>query len=189
MAINPVQAGDSASAGRIVLGTRASKLALIQADHVKAALNDRFPSHSVSITSMSVAGDRDKVQPLYLIGGKSLWTKELEVALLDRAIDGIVHSCKDIPTTLPDGCVLSAIMQREDPSDALVVKAGLPYTCLDDLPDGSTVGTSSVRRIAQLRRKFPRLIFSDMVRAVLSECSPRSSPLANPLRNTQRGNM
>jgi hydroxymethylbilane synthase len=155
---------DNPVSGRIVLGTRASKLALIQADYVKAALNAAFPSHDVSISSMSVAGDRDKVQPLYLIGGKSLWTKELEVALLERAVDGIVHSCKDVPTTLPDGCALAAIMEREDPTDALVVKAGLPYKSLEDLPDGSMVGTSSVRRIAQLRRKFPRLVFSDMVR-------------------------
>jgi hydroxymethylbilane synthase len=158
------EASDSPSKqARIVLGTRASKLALIQADHVKSALNARFPSYDVAISSMSVAGDRDKVQPLYLIGGKSLWTKELEVALLEGAIDGIVHSCKDVPTTLPEGCELSAIVEREDPSDALVVKAGLHYKSLEDLPDGSMVGTSSVRRIAQLTRRFPRLLFSDVV--------------------------
>jgi hydroxymethylbilane synthase len=96
-----------------------------------------------------------------------LWTKELEVSLLQGDVDILVHSLKDVPTTLPPGCELGAIMERED---CLVVKRGLPYTCLEDIPDGSVISTSSVRRVAQIRRKFPTLIFQDIV-----SCKPYSS--------------
>ncbi|KZT24664.1 porphobilinogen deaminase [Neolentinus lepideus HHB14362 ss-1] len=111
---------------------------------------------------MSTEGDKNQSQALYLLGGKSLWTKELEVAMLENVVDMLVHSCKDVPTVLPDGCELGAILEREDPVDVLVVKEGLPYKTLGDLPDGSVVGTSSVRRVAQLRRKFPKLVFLDV---------------------------
>lgn len=113
------------------------------------------------------AGDINQSQPLYLLGGKALWTKELEVAMLDGGVDAIVHSLKDVPTSFPPGCELGAVLVREDPSDALVVKAGSSYRCLEDMPDGSIIGTSSVRRVAQLRRRFPRLKFADVVRTVL----------------------
>lgn len=86
------------------------------------------------------------------------------MALLEGGVDAIVHSLKDVPTELPPGCELGAIIEREDPSDALVVKQGLPYKCLEDMPDGSVIGTSSVRRVAQLRRAFPKLRFADVVR-------------------------
>jgi hydroxymethylbilane synthase len=92
----------------------------------------------------------------------ALWTKELEVALLSGQVDAIVHSLKDVPTEFPPGCELGAVLEREDPTDALVVKEGLSYTSLDEMPDGSVIGTSSVRRVAQLRRKFPRLKFADV---------------------------
>jgi len=82
--------------------------------------------------------------------------------LLDGSIDLIVHSLKDVPTTLPEGCAIGAILEREDPRDALVVKEGLEYKTLEELPDGSIVGTSSVRRVAQLKRLFPKLEFSDV---------------------------
>jgi hypothetical protein len=94
----------------------------------------------------------------------ALWTKELEVCLLDGSCDAIVHCLKDVPTEFPPGCTLGAVLEREDPTDALVVKAGLPYTTLEELPEGSVIGTSSVRRVAQLRRKFPGLKFADVVR-------------------------
>lgn len=113
---------------------------------------------------MSTAGDKNQSQALYLLGGKALWTKELEVALQDGTVDILVHSLKDVPTTLPSGFQLGAILEREDPADSLVVKQGKPWKSLDDLPDGSVVGTSSVRRVAQLKRKFPKLQFSDVVR-------------------------
>ncbi|KAE8248716.1 hypothetical protein A4X13_0g5500 [Tilletia indica] len=116
------------------------------------------------ITSMSTAGDQNQRSPLYVIGGegRAIWTKELEVALLEGGIDAIVHCLKDIPTVLPEGLELAAICEREDPRDALVVKKGLPFTTLDELPPGSVIGTSSVRRVAQLRRRYPQLVFSDV---------------------------
>lgn len=120
--------------------------------------------HTFPITSMSTAGDQNLRSPLYVIGGegKAIWTKELEVALEQGAVDAIVHCLKDIPTALPDGLELAAVLEREDPRDALVVKAGLPYKVLDELPVGSVIGTSSVRRVAQLRRRYPHLVFSDV---------------------------
>lgn len=99
-----------------------------------------------------------------------MWTKELEVALKEKHVDMLVHSLKDVPTTLPDGCVLGAILEREDPVDSLVVKHGKPWKTLDDLPAESVVGTSSVRRVAQLKRKFPDLKFLDVV-SLMSLCS------------------
>lgn len=113
---------------------------------------------------MTTQGDKNQSQALYLLGGKALWTKELEVGLLDGSIDLIVHSLKDVPTVLPEGCELGAILQREDPRDALVVKKGLEWTRLEDIPKGSVIGTSSVRRVALLKRAFPHLEFKDVVR-------------------------
>jgi hydroxymethylbilane synthase len=104
----------------------------------------------------------NKVTPLYQFDAKALWTRELEVALLEGEIDMIVHSLKDMPTTLPEGCALGAITEREDPRDAVVMKSSLKYKSLDELPEGSVVGTSSVRRIAQLRRAYPHLHFADV---------------------------
>lgn len=133
---------------------------------------------SFPITSMSTAGDKNLKSPLYVIGGegKAIWTKELEVALAQGAVDAIVHCLKDIPTTLPDGLMLGAILQREDPRDALVVKKGLPYTTLDDLPPGSVIGTSSVRRVAQMRRRYPELVFSDVRGNIETRLSKLDSP-------------
>ncbi|TNY22554.1 porphobilinogen deaminase, dipyromethane cofactor binding domain-containing protein [Rhodotorula diobovata] len=114
------------------------------------------------ISLQTTLGDNVQTQPLYTFGGKALWTKELEVALLNHQVDAIVHSLKDVPTEFPPGCELGAVLEREDPSDALVVKEGLPYTSLAEMPEGSVIGTSSVRRVAQLRRKFPGLKFADV---------------------------
>lgn len=119
---------------------------------------------SFPITSMSTAGDQNLRSPLYVIGGegRAIWTKELEVALAAGGVDAIVHCLKDVPTSLPDNFVLGAVLEREDPRDALVMKQGLPYKTLDELPKGSVIGTSSVRRVAQLRRRYPGLVFSDV---------------------------
>ncbi|GAA98896.1 uncharacterized protein L969DRAFT_51375 [Mixia osmundae IAM 14324] len=146
----------------LVLGSRASQLALVQTELVQSALGALYPSTQISVSTMTTAGDKDQSQALYLIGGKALWTKELEVALLEQAVDVIVHSLKDMPTTLPRGCELVAIIQREDPRDCFVAKSGSPYKSLADLPAGSVVGTSSVRRVAQLKRAFPELKFADV---------------------------
>lgn len=145
-----------------ILASRASKLAQIQTNIVRDALQAAFPSLSFETSFMSTEGDKNQSQALYLLGGKALWTKELEIALKDGAVDMLVHSLKDVPTILPDGCEIGAILEREDAIDSLVVKQGLPYRKLDDLPDGSVIGTSSVRRVAQLRRTFPRLQFMDV---------------------------
>ncbi|KZT58412.1 hypothetical protein CALCODRAFT_494900 [Calocera cornea HHB12733] len=156
----PVSAKGSL-ANPYVLGSRGSKLALIQANLVLSALRAAHPSLAFTIATVSVEGDRNKSLALYLLGGKSLWTKELEVALLEGEVDMLVHSLKDVPTLLPEGCALGAVPEREDPRDSLVVKEGLGYKTLEDLPEGSVVGTSSVRRVAQLRRSFPHLLFQD----------------------------
>jgi len=111
---------------------------------------------------MATAGDKNQSQALYLLGGKALWTKELEVALKEHHVDMLIHSLKDVPTTLPNGCILGAILEREDPVDSLVVKRGEKWKTVEDLPAGSVVGTSSVRRVAQLKRKFAQLKFLDV---------------------------
>ena len=103
---------------------------------------------------------------LYLIGGKALWTKELEVALKENAVDMLVHSFKDVPTVLPEGCEIAGVLEREDPVDSLIARKGESWKTLDELPEGSVVGTSSVRRVAQLRRAYPRLKFADVVRVI-----------------------
>lgn len=155
----------------VVLASRASKLAQIQTDTVRDVLERAFPSRAFETSFMATAGDKNQSQALYLLGGKALWTKELEVALQEGEADMLVHSLKDVPTMLPAGCEIGAILEREDPVDCLVVKRGLSYASLEDLPDGSVLGTSSVRRVAQLRRSFPRLQFLDVV----SPCSTRCS--------------
>ncbi|GAA5889331.1 hypothetical protein JCM6882_000710 [Rhodosporidiobolus microsporus] len=150
-------------AGQVfTLGTRNSKLAMVQTEIVRRELEQRWPGCEIRIFGMTTLGDNVQTQPLYTFGGKALWTKELEVCLLDGSVDAIVHSLKDVPTEFPPGCALGAVLEREDPSDALVVKEGLSYTSLEEMPQGSVIGTSSVRRVAQLRRKFPGLKFADV---------------------------
>ncbi|KAJ7630416.1 porphobilinogen deaminase, dipyromethane cofactor binding domain-containing protein [Roridomyces roridus] len=149
------------------LASRASQLAQIQTNIVVANLEALFPpsdesSPRFATSFMTTAGDRNQSQALYLLGGKALWTKDLEVALKDGSVDMLVHSLKDVPTVLPEGCMIGAILEREDPVDSLVVKAGKDWKSLEELPAGSVVGTSSVRRVAQLRRKFPGLKFLDV---------------------------
>ncbi|KAG2070638.1 porphobilinogen deaminase [Suillus decipiens] len=152
----------SSSRSSFVLASRASKLAQIQTNIVRDDLETAFPALSFGTSFMTTEGDKNQSQALYLLGGKALWTKELEVALKENEVDMLVHSLKDVPTTLPQGCEIGAILERENPVDSLVVKQGLPYKTLQDLPEGSVVGTSSVRRVAQLRRSFPGLVFLDV---------------------------
>ncbi|KAJ3496484.1 hypothetical protein NMY22_g19806 [Coprinellus aureogranulatus] len=158
---------NSSSSRTFVLASRASQLAQVQTFSVRDTLKSLYadstdatrPAFTTSF--MTTAGDKNQSQALYLLGGKALWTKELEVALKEKGVDLLVHCLKDVPTTLPEGCLLAAILEREDPVDSLVVKAGKPWKSLDDLPAGSVVGTSSVRRVAQLKRKYPHLQFMD----------------------------
>ncbi|OBZ79965.1 Porphobilinogen deaminase [Grifola frondosa] len=156
------------SAGRtFTLASRVSQLAQIQTNIVRDALAELQPTTTFETAFMSTGGDHNQSQALYLLGGKALWTKELEVALRERAVDMLVHSFKDVPTVLPEGCEIAGVLKREDPLDCLVVKKGEVWKSLEELPDGSVVGTSSVRRVAQLKRRFPKLVFMDVVSTIL----------------------
>ncbi|EPS95719.1 hypothetical protein FOMPIDRAFT_1093440, partial [Fomitopsis schrenkii] len=147
---------------KFTLASRTSELARIQTNSVRDALQAAHPDTTFETAFMTTGGDKNQSQALYLLGGKALWTKELEVALLEGEVDMLVHSMKDVPTELPPGCEIAGVLKREDPVDSLVVKKGKDWTRLEDLPDGSVVGTSSVRRVAQLKRLFPALVFKDI---------------------------
>ncbi|KAI5461743.1 porphobilinogen deaminase, dipyromethane cofactor binding domain-containing protein [Mariannaea sp. PMI_226] len=149
----------------INVGTRNSPLALAQTNIVVASLKAQFPEYEFAIHGMTTTGDRDQNTALYNFGGKGLWTSQLEEKLVNNELDLVVHSLKDMPTVLPDGCVLGCVTSREDPRDTLVIKKALieehGWKTLADLPAGSIIGTSSVRRIAQLVRRYPSLKFKD----------------------------
>ena len=147
---------------KLRIATRRSKLAMVQTLWVKDQLEKNIPNIEVSIEAMATQGDKILDVALAKIGDKGLFTKELEAQmLLDRA-DIAVHSLKDLPTNLPEGLILGCITEREDPSDALVVNNKNKKYKLDSLPPGSIVGTSSLRRLAQLRFNYPDLIFKDI---------------------------
>ncbi|KAI0883278.1 porphobilinogen deaminase [Annulohypoxylon maeteangense] len=148
----------------IRVGTRKSALALLQADYVVSSLRKLHPTVDFEIKGMHSTADKDKITALYKFGGKGLWTNELEAELKLGQVDFIVHSLKDMPTVLPDEFVLACVTPREDARDVVVVKKGLEdkYKTLADLPAGAVVGTSSVRRMAQIRRRYPHLAFKDM---------------------------
>ena len=136
------------------IGTRGSALALAQAHETRARLMaaHSLPEEAFEVVVISTSGDRIQDRPLSEAGGKGLFTKEIEEALLDRRIDIAVHSSKDMPTVLPDGLELSAFLEREDVRDAFIGR-GAPR--LQDLPDGAVVGSSSLRRQALIRRMRP----------------------------------
>lgn len=139
---------------KIVIATRESQLALWQAEHVKARLMALHPGLEVELLGMTTQGDQILDSPLSRIGGKGLFVKELEVAMAEGRADLAVHSIKDVPMDLPEGFELAAISKREDPRDAFVSKK---YPSLEALPPGGRVGTSSLRRQAQLRARLPHL--------------------------------
>ena len=148
----------------LVIGSRGSKLALWQAEHARERLQQLNPPIDIRIEIIKTTGDVKK-EPLSVIGGKGVFTKELEDALLDGRIDIAVHSLKDLPTILPPGLSISAICEREDARDALVLAAGSEFdaTALGNLPRGAIVGTSSQRRLAQLRCYFGQdLVIKDL---------------------------
>ncbi|TDR76507.1 hydroxymethylbilane synthase [Paludibacterium purpuratum] len=140
---------------KIVIASRESRLAMWQAEHIRARLQSMHPGLTVEILGMTTKGDQILDKTLAKIGGKGLFVKELEVALAEGRADLAVHSIKDVPMVLPDGFALAAICTREDPCDAFVSNR---YQSLAELPDGAVVGTSSLRREAQLRARFPRLV-------------------------------
>ena len=139
---------------KIVIATRESQLALWQAEHVKARLMALHPGLEVELLGMTTQGDQILDSPLSRIGGKGLFVKELEVAMAEGRADLAVHSIKDVPMDLPQGFELTAISKREDPRDAFVSNK---YPNLEALPAGARVGTSSLRRQAQLRARLPHL--------------------------------
>ena len=136
------------------IGTRGSKLALWQANWVKSALNTQHPSLSVELIIIKTKGDKILNVPLAKVGGKGLFVKEIEEALLDGRIDLAVHSMKDMPSEIPKGLCIGAIPKRENPQDVLISKKGLS---LLQLEPGASIGTSSLRRAAQLRHARPDL--------------------------------
>jgi hydroxymethylbilane synthase len=139
---------------RLVIASRESALALWQARHIQAQLQALYPGMQVDILGMTTTGDQILNSPLARIGGKGLFVKELEQALEDGRADLAVHSMKDVPMNLPDGFELAATGEREDPRDAFVSNG---YARLEDLPHGSIVGTSSLRRQSQLMARLPHL--------------------------------
>ena len=141
------------------IATRKSPLALWQAEHVAARLRAAHPGLAVELVGMSTQGDRILDSPLAKVGGKGLFVKELEVALLDGRADIAVHSMKDVPVEFPDGLHLPVILEREDPRDAFVSNA---YARFEDLPQGARVGTSSLRRQCQLAARRPDLVIDSL---------------------------
>ena len=139
---------------RIVIGTRGSKLALRQSLMVKEALENLWEGLEVELSIIKTTGDKITDVPLAKVGGKGLFVKEIEDALLAGSVDLAVHSIKDVPAELPSGLIIGAIPKREDPRDVLV---SVSYRSLMDLPQGAVVGTSSLRRTVQIRMLRPDL--------------------------------
>ena len=144
---------------KLVVGTRSSQLALWQADFVIGELAKKYPELVVEKRLMTTKGDKILNAPLAKIGGKGLFTKELETAMLEGEIDIAVHSLKDMPVVVPEGLVITAITQRADPGDAFVSPK---YEIFQQLPAGAKVGTSSLRRKAQLLHARPDLQIEDL---------------------------
>ena len=140
--------------GEIRIATRRSRLALWQAEHVAARLKNAHPGIRVRLLPMATEGDRIVDEPLATVGGKGLFIKELEAAILAGEADIAVHSMKDVPAGLPEGMVIAAVLERADPSDAFVSKVHASFA---ELPQRARVGTSSLRRQSQLRRSRPDL--------------------------------
>ena len=150
---NAVKTASGRSPLKVVIATRESRLALWQAEHVKALLETRL-GWQVELLGMTTLGDQILDRSLSKVGGKGLFVKELEVALQEGRADIAVHSLKDVPMDLPDGFALACVMTREDPHDAFVSNK---YAALAELPHGAVVGTSSLRRLVLLKNLRPDL--------------------------------
>jgi hydroxymethylbilane synthase len=144
---------------QIRIGTRASALALWQAEWVKSELEKKYPGTTVTLTKIKTTGDKILDVPLAKVGGKGLFVKEIEEAMLENEIDIAVHSMKDVPTFFPDGLHLSCITKREDARDALLTRNNVKFK---DLPKGANVGTSSLRRQAQLMSVRPDFVIHQL---------------------------
>lgn len=157
---------------KLTIASRESALAMWQAQHVQAQLQTLYPECDIQILGMTTQGDQILDKTLSKIGGKGLFVKELEAALADGRADLAVHSIKDVPMVLPEGFALAAIGERANPFDAFVSNQ---YHNFNDLPKGAVVGTSSLRREAQLRARFPHL----QVRALRGNVQTRLAKLDN----------
>ncbi|XP_055752443.1 porphobilinogen deaminase-like isoform X1 [Salvelinus fontinalis] len=157
-----VREGNGKVSRVIRIGTRKSQLARIQTDSVAEKLKGLYPDVHLEIVGMTTTGDKILDIALSKIGEKSLFTKELETALERNEVDLVVHSLKDLPTTLPPGFTIGAVLKRENPHDAVVLHPKNMGKSLDTLPDKSVIGTSSLRRAAQLKKRFPHLEFKDI---------------------------
>ena len=144
------------------IASRRSQLAMVQTNWVKAELEKAHPGLTITVEAMATQGDKILDVALAKIGDKGLFTKELEAQMLVGRADIAVHSLKDLPTNLPEGLMLGCITEREDPADALVLNAKNKHLNLATLPEGAVVGTSSLRRLAQLRYHYPHLVFKDV---------------------------
>jgi len=137
---------------KLTIATRGSMLALWQANHIKASIEHEHPAISVELLKIKTAGDKILDVPLAKVGGKGLFVKEIEEALLDGRADLAIHSLKDVPTELPEGLGLEAVSEREDARDALISHSNKP---LMELPDRAVIGSSSLRRQCQLLKARP----------------------------------
>lgn len=144
---------------KIVIGARGSKLALWQANHIRDVLRAAHPGLDVSIQTILTTGDKVLDAPLAKIGGKGLFTKEIEIAMLNGEVDLAVHSLKDMPADLPPGLTIAAVTERLDPGDAFVSNR---YSSLESLPEGAKLGTSSLRRKAQILARRPDLVIENL---------------------------
>ena len=144
---------------QIVIATRESPLALWQAEHVRSLLSSRHPGLQIELLGMITRGDQILDRPLSKEGGKGLFVKELELALLERRAHLAVHSLKDVPMQLESDFVLAAVLAREDPRDCMVSNR---FATLEEMPAGVRVGTSSLRRELMLRARFPQLVIGSI---------------------------
>ncbi|RXJ76790.1 hydroxymethylbilane synthase [Arcobacter sp. F155] len=144
---------------KIVIATRSSNLALWQSEYIKAQLNEHYPDLEVELKSFSTKADKILDVPLAKIGGKGLFTKELEIALLNKEADIAVHSLKDVPVEFEDGFVLAALSKRFDPRDALLSEK---YASIQELPENAVVGTTSLRRRLEIKLLRPDIVLKDL---------------------------
>lgn len=142
-----------------IIGSRGSKLALWQSNHIAEQIKQHHPEIETEIRIIKTQGDKILDVPLAQVGGKGLFVKELEEALLSETIDLAIHSMKDVPTSLPAGLVIGAITERKDPRDVVITADGRK---LNDLPANALIGTSSLRRIAQIRQLYPSFRTKDL---------------------------
>jgi hydroxymethylbilane synthase len=149
----------SASIPTITIASRESRLAMWQAKYIQSRLSELHPAHQVIILGMTTKGDQILDRPLSEIGGKGLFIKELEIAMYEGRANLAVHSMKDVPMVMPEGFLLAAIGERENPCDAFVSNN---FANLEGLPDGAIVGTSSLRRESLLRARYPHLVIKSL---------------------------